>query len=418
MHSLRRVCAHPQDYWNLYITEQGEIEEATTFGSYIQWYSSFFSDAHKASLCARIAELVDDLPEMGSEEQKIIAEKIARYVQSPLSWLYQAFPVKASSSLLLKEEHPIASAVRLHKEGERYYNFPGEAIWWQFFETLRLLFPGTFSSPTEVDLKTWHRVTPKICHRSEKPRITWIGHATVLIQAKGINLLIDPSFNFVSPCFKRHTEPGIALHDLPPIDIIINSHIHTDHRESVETFAPLQPTVLCAKGAENWFEQNGFSNVKGLEWWQRVSTTKDGKTITFTALPAQHGATVAARDLNCYSWMGMMIEIDGYCIYFSGDTGFNEGYFEEIRKKCGKIDLACLPIAPAYEKDMHLDHEDALEAVKILEPTLVLPIHYGAYRTGSVKIEEELNIFLDEARKREMEEKICLLRIGETFIPY
>jgi L-ascorbate metabolism protein UlaG (beta-lactamase superfamily) len=413
MSSLRSVCAHPKEYWNLSITGDGKIEEASTLTRFLQKCTAFVSDSHRTSLRVKVAQFCERV----SDGQEIFVEKISRYARSEESWLYQALPAKPQSSVALQNEAPLTSDIRLYKEGSRYYNHPNEAIWAQFLETLRLLFLGTFSSASKEDLKTWHRTQPNICNRSVALKITWIGHATLLIQAKGMNILVDPSFQFVGPCYTRHTAPGIALHDLPPIDLIINSHIHTDHRESVEKFAMEQPAVLCAKGAESWFAQNGFSRVKGVDWWDRVSATKDGKTITLTALPAKHAATIGAMDVNCYSWMGMMLEIDEFKIYFAGDTGFDQKHFEEIRKKFDWIDLACLPIAPEKEPDMHLGVKDALDAMQILEPRMMLPIHYGAYRTGSMRLEEELNLFLEETRKRALEEKIWVLRIGESFIP-
>jgi L-ascorbate metabolism protein UlaG (beta-lactamase superfamily) len=417
--SLQNATAEPVSWWNLELSE-GEIKVASFWQSSLQWGYSFFSGQHKLDLCNRVEQILNTVPSkevIDQEEQKITMEKVARLMHSPKSWAYHVpVDIENPPQLETHAEETISSLFHPFEKEGRYYNFEGERIWHQFFTTLYLLFPGACCTPSQEDLKTWNRVDWEPCTRSQDLQVTWLGHSTLLLQVKKINILFDPSFGFVSPCFFRHTPPAIPFEKLPLIDVLGISHNHEDHlnQNYVKKLAPFKPFVFAPDRLEDWFKQNGFENVEGKKWWQRTSVGRNGENIIFTAIPAQHGSATHPLDINCSLWMGMMISVDGLHIYFAGDTGYNKAMFDEIKHHFPDIYVAFLPVAPEGEPEMHLDHNEALNAFEALNAVYMIPIHHGAYRMGVEKIEDPLRLLKEAVKIRGLERKVLFLSLGET----
>ncbi|MBS0648081.1 MAG: MBL fold metallo-hydrolase [Verrucomicrobia bacterium] len=417
LESLEAVSQEPMEWWRLELTDQQEIKVASTGKSALEWLYSFFSDRLKRDLRHRVCLILEKRSSENSEREKIAVEKVSRLIHSQHSWLYQADRTIKNPPLAQSQPaKDIASPIQPHEEKGRYYNFSGEYIWSQFFSTLYLLFPGSLAEPSEENLPTWHRVEWNPCARSYEPQITWLGHNTLLLQASNINVLFDPVFGFVPPCFYRHTAPPIPLGKLPLIDALGISHNHADHCEpkALKKFAAFQAAPFAPQGTEEWLKKQGFEAAQGKKWWQSTTIEREGKKIRLTAMPAQHGSCTTISDYHRSLWMGIMIEVSGLRIYFAGDTGFNRNHLEEIKKHFGPIDIALLPIAPEGEPEMHLDHQQALDAFERLGAAKMIPIHYGAYRSGSEKIEDPLKMFLEAAQQRGLIEKVIPLKLGET----
>jgi N-acyl-phosphatidylethanolamine-hydrolysing phospholipase D len=417
LESLEAISQEPIEWWHLELTDKQEIKVASTWKSALQWIYSFYSDRLKRDLRQRVCTILDSLPQVSSEPQKIVLEKTSRLIHSKHSWLYGADQKIANPSVAqFKPSKDMVSSIQPHQENGRYYNFPGEYIWTQFFTTLYLLFPGSFSEPSREDLKTWHRTNWKPCARSSEPQMTWMGHNTLLFQASNINLLFDPTFDFVGPCFNRYTAPPIPLRKLPLIDAVAISHNHADHCDpsTLTKLAAFQTAAFAPVGTEAWFKERRFEAVEGKKWWQSSIIERDGKKIKLTAMPAQHGSCTGVADYHRSLWMGIMIEVNGLRLYFAGDTGFNRNHIEEIKKHFGPVDVALLPIAPEGEPEMHLGHKQALDAFERLGAKKLIPIHYGAYRMGAEKIEDPLKMFMAAAEQRGLTDKILVLKLGET----
>ena len=161
--------------------------------------------------------------------------------------------------------------------------------------------------------------------------------------------------------------------------------------------------------------KNGYTQVVGSKWWQQTQVDREGRSIRLTAIPAQHGSQTSLSDLNRTLWMGILIEVNDLKIYFAGDTAYNSEMLDEIKRHFGVIDIACLPIGPENEREVHFDHAQALDALERLGAKKMIPIHHGAYRMGTEKIEDPLKIFLEAAQKRNLIDKVIDLRLGETF---
>ena len=201
------------------------------------------------------------------------------------------------------------------------------------------------------------------------PTLTWIGHATLLIQLDSVNILTDPQFSeraspvqFAGP--RRLNPPGLAFENLPPIDVVVISHDHYDHldRPTVERLAAThKPLFLVPLGLKAWFASIGIERVAELDWWdsQRVGA------VTFTLTPVQHWCSRTPFDTNRRLWGGWALAGRERRVFFGGDTGYYEG-FREIGERLGPFDVALVSIS-AYEPPaiMRMTHTTPEEALRV-----------------------------------------------------
>lgn len=225
--------------------------------------------------------------------------------------------------------------------------------------------------------------------------VTFINHATMLIQLPGLNILTDPVYServsplsFMGP--KRVKEPGLPFDVLPKIDIVTVSHNHYDHLD-IDTLKRLDdkfhPLFLVPLGDEVLLGKSGIQNIKAMDWWEEVKV-KD-TVITFT--PAQHWSGRTLWDRNECLWGGFMINNGAQKIFHAGDTGMGP-HFLEIKTRLGNPDLALLPIG-AYKprwfmKHQHMTPEEAVEAHKILAATRSIGMHFGTFQLTDEGINE------------------------------
>ena len=239
---------------------------------------------------------------------------------------------------------------------------------------------------------------------------TWIGHATVLMQVNGINLITDPVFSkrvspvsFAGPA--RKVPLPMTVPDLPHIDVVLISHNHYDHldRDSVQQLN-LQPggppLFLVPLGIKAWMADAGIDNVRELDWWQQTSVP--GLTLDF--VPAQHWSSRTITDRYQTLWGGWMVRTapsagsakliataatvsddsqkKPFSFFFAGDTGYSND-FTDIQHRFDSVDLALLPIgAYAPRWFMRNQHIDPAEAVKIhqdLHARQSIAIHWGTF---------------------------------------
>lgn len=214
-------------------------------------------------------------------------------------------------------------------------------------------------------------------------RATWINHASVLLQTRLGNLLIDPVFSErVSPVSwagpKRVHPPGIALEELPPITAILLSHDHYDHcdKATLKRLALKFPDakVITPLGNGALAENCGFpsSRIFQLDWWQAHELTLG---LHVRATPARHWSNRVSGSRNRRLWSGFFIHASGRTAYFSGDTAWDDEMFGDIYHECGAPDLGLIPIG-AYEPRwfMESQHCNPAEAVRIHQTV-------GAYRS-------------------------------------
>ena len=414
-------CESP---WDLVIEDE-EMATASYLKSWEQYIRAFFSSAHEASLKERLITLLED------EEDQILLEKIGAIARrNQRSWFYGIEALGPAELLCVHQGiQDFPGQITPVIEGGRYRNYPGEDLFWQFWETQRLLFVGARDAVTHLeDLEEAFTVYPEIIPRylGADPFITWIGHATLLIQVGGVNILTDPSFGFVFPCFMRHILPAVSREELPFIDLILCSHNHGDHANQLDYFSRFQTEVFSGAQTQAWLEGMGFQRIHENAWWQSTLVYKEGQEIKITAVPAQHGSQLGLFDANKMLWCGFVIEVGDKILYFAGDTalgvemvdqeGIPHPLFEQIKAQFGTIDVAFLPIAPEGEPNVHIDHKEALLAFQALGAKEIVPIHWGAYRTGKEKIEEPIQLFMEEAERLGLQDQVRMLKVGESFI--
>jgi L-ascorbate metabolism protein UlaG (beta-lactamase superfamily) len=226
--------------------------------------------------------------------------------------------------------------------------------------------------------------------------VTYIGHATVLLQFLGSNVLTDPNFseragpfNWLGP--RRVRNPGVAFENLPPIDIVLLSHNHYDHMD-LPSLRRLRerwnPPIVTGLGNGAYLARKGISGSIELDWWQQCEP-RPGLRITY--VPAQHWSSRGLFDRRRMLWGGHMVGSEAGRVYFAGDTGY-PGHFGEIRKRFGPPDVALLPIG-AYEPRwfmaaQHINPEEAVRAHRELEARFSVAIHFGTFRLSEEAIDE------------------------------
>jgi N-acyl-phosphatidylethanolamine-hydrolysing phospholipase D len=229
--------------------------------------------------------------------------------------------------------------------------------------------------------------------------VTWIGHATALLQIGGQNVLTDPMFGeraspvaFAGP--RRWVAPGVGLDALPPIDLVLLSHNHYDHldRLSVRRLSrrfPAAPWVVPA-GLGRMIRRTGGPDVHELGWWDRVTPG----AVAVTATPAQHFSSRNHFDRNRSHWCGFAIAAGSHRVYFAGDTGYHPE-FGRIGERLGPFDLVLMPIG-AYEprwfmRPVHVNPEEAVQAFLDLggrDRGVMMGIHWGTFKLTDEPMDE------------------------------
>ena len=267
-----------------------------------------------------------------------------------------------------------------HFDGKRFFN-PNGANGRGFRDVPRMLTVARSRWPRDVPI-TPRRPPP--LERADDIIVTFVGHATFLIQTGAGNLLTDPFFSrraspvpFAGP--RRSRAPGVRIEDLPPIATILLSHNHYDHcdlaalRALARRFDPLLVTPL---GNARFGRAAGMRRVEELDWWQQLDTG----AMRVVATPAQHFSARHPFDRNEALWAGFRIEVAGRRLYFAGDSGYGP-HFKEIGARLGPPDLALLPIG-AYEprwfmKDIHMNPEEAVAAHLDVGSRLSVAMHHA-----------------------------------------
>ena len=256
-----------------------------------------------------------------------------------------------------------------------------------------------------------------------RPTLTWIGHATFLVQLGGLNILTDPHFTarasplqFAGP--KRLVPPGLALRDLPALDVILISHNHYDHLDdgSVRWLAKHHPKAVFVVplGLRRWLQRRHVGNAVELDWWQR----HDGHGFSVTGVPAQHFSGRWHNDRNRTLWCGFVLEAANKKVFFAGDTGYSKD-FADIGERLGAMDLALLPIG-AYEprwfmKSMHVNPEEAVRIHKDVSSRQSVAMHWGTFRLTEEPMDDPPKALAEALRAaRVAPDRFWVLQHGET----
>ena len=247
--------------------------------------------------------------------------------------------------------------------------------------------------------------------------ITFINHATVLIQLNGTTILTDPVFSFsVSYFLPRFKKPGIALKDLPPVDIILISHNHYDHLNlrSLRRLARRSSSrVVLTRGNASYARRAGFTDITELDWWEEAQLEE----IVVTCVPAKHFSGRKPWDRNKSVYGGYVIQSDDKSVYFAGDTAYH-GFLGELGEKFS-LDVALLPIG-AYKphnwfKNIHLNPKSAVQAFLDCKANHLIPIHWGTFKISDEPMAEPPRLLREEALRAGIADRVHILDNGGRF---
>ncbi|MFN3388694.1 MAG: MBL fold metallo-hydrolase [Allosphingosinicella sp.] len=229
----------------------------------------------------------------------------------------------------------------------------------------------------------------------EEMLVTWIGHATVLVQTAGLNILTDPMWSDTASPFppigpERVRAPGVRFEDLPKIDLVLVSHNHYDHMD-LPTLKRLwqrdRPAIVTSLGNDTILEGAGIE-ATALDWGGRRRVGAAEVRVDRN----HHWSSRWGRDRNRALWSAFTVTLPGGNIFFAGDTGWGDGSWVEEAAARGPYRLALIPIG-AYEprdfmKTNHVNPEEAVAMFERLNPTAALGIHWGTFQLTFEPIDE------------------------------
>ncbi|WP_247548462.1 MBL fold metallo-hydrolase [Ralstonia pseudosolanacearum] len=335
------------------------------------------------------------------------------------------------------------SPAKKHHRAEGFQNNYTEATDKSFMEFLRWQFarkraglpkpPQELTPVTAPDLKFVHANHGK----SQQPAITWIGHATMLIQMGGLNILTDPVLSeraspaqFLGP--KRYQPPGIALKDLPHIDLVLISHNHYDHLDvnSVKTLnaqADGPPLFLVPLGLKKWMADEGITNVQQMDWWdvEPIKSVEGELEAYFT--PVQHWSARGLGDRRATLWGGYALLAPDFHLYFSGDTGYSADFVDTQKHFAtrqtvelgGGFDLALIAVG-AYEprwfmKDQHVNPAEAVQIHLDLKAKRSVGIHWGTFDLTDESLDQPpKDLAMARTAKGLEQDAFDVMAIGQT----
>lgn len=232
------------------------------------------------------------------------------------------------------------------------------------------------------------------------PTVTWIGHATALVQANGLNVLVDPIFSErASPVQifgpKRAQAPGVAMADLPHIDAVLISHNHYDHLDRISVARLDEKAKAAGKatlfivplGLKVWFNNIGIDSVVELDWWEQHKI----QGVEFHLTPVQHWSARSINDRSNTLWGGWAVLGADFHWYYAGDTGYSRDFADTAKHYAsrqtealgGGFDLALVPVG-AYEPRwfMSQQHVNPMESVRIHQDVGAkrsIGVHWGTF---------------------------------------
>ena len=312
-----------------------------------------------------------------------------------------------------------------HFDGIEFFNPEGEepkglldVVKWQL-NGQRKKWPASYPSPFDD-------TPPERVHGNEL-RVSFVGHATILVQTQSINFLTDPvwskrasPFQWAGPA--RVNDPGIKFENLPPIDFILLSHNHYDHLDLAtlqKLHAKFEPLIITPLGNDTILKDH-FSefNITVGDWGDSVAVSN---SVNVTFEPAHHWSARGVADRRNALWAAFVIHTPDGLIYHIGDTGFHNGInYRAAQEKYGEFRLAILPFG-AYEpryfmRGQHQNPDEAVRGHLLCKTHFTLGHHWGTFQLTDESIEDQIE-HLDEALLKHgvSKEEFRALQPGEVW---
>jgi L-ascorbate metabolism protein UlaG (beta-lactamase superfamily) len=312
-----------------------------------------------------------------------------------------------------------------HFDGEKFFN-PGKPMNKGLGTFLKWKFTAEKEDwPEFSDLNSYDQPPDRVT--GDQLRVSFVGHATVLLQTQGLNILTDPIWSERASPVKwagprRVHPPGIAMKDLPPIDLILVSHNHYDHLD-LPTLEQLwlryRPRILVPLGNDTIISAyNSAIESEAYDWGDEVQIST---AVSVYLEPMHHWSARGIFDRNRSLWAAFTITTPGGNIYFAGDSGYGEGdYFRAARDKFQSFRLAILPIG-SYDPRWfmaygHMNPKECIAAFEDLGKPMVLPTHHKMFQLADTGYDQPLSMLLEAmAVSGEADGKIVPLMAGESW---
>jgi len=241
--------------------------------------------------------------------------------------------------------------------------------------------------------------------------ITWIGHASFLIQFTNLNVLIDPNFANWLFLIKRIRRSGLKIEHLPPIDLVLLTHAHFDHFHKPTIRRLPHPKIgVMPWGMGDLAHDLGFERIIELDWWESFRHKDWQVTLT----PSKHWGARTLRDHH-RGYGGFILEHQGRRVYHAGDSAYFEG-FRTIGEQFSP-EIALLPIGayhPESFRHVHMGPDDAIKVFRDLRSKWLVPMHYGTFKLSFEEMDEPPRWLSQLADKEGL---ACNLRILEEGVP-
>lgn len=326
----------------------------------------------------------------------------------------------ASNGLNSDKPHHLKHGFRnIHDyQGPNFFNF----LTWQWNRLWKDI-PG----PEAYDFPLAENDSDFLRTNRKETTLTWIGHATVLLQLEGKNILTDPHFSrraspvqWAGP--QRVVPPGLSLADLPIIDMVIITHDHYDSLDKQTVLRLRQREAgdrtifFVPLGLKSWFQDLGIDQVVEMDWWDQYEQAD----LTFIAVPVQHWSKRGLFSRNETLWVGWVVQSASFNFLLVGDSGYTP-HFQEIGDRLGPFDLAAIPIG-AYEprwfmRPHHITPEEAIQVHRDVRSKKSVAIHWGTFILTDEPLDEPPER-LAEARQQAgiSPDEFMTLQHGETII--
>lgn len=327
--------------------------------------------------------------------------------------------IKASFLLIVvsgcvSQDYPLSD----HYDGKTFYSNPRiESLsWTQIAGHILWGRNGEWPDSTVDSTGFWSEAEPQsIC-------VTWIGHATALIQMGDFVILTDPVWSDrVGPVSwfgpKRLRAPGISLKEIPRVDLVMISHDHYDHLD-LPTLKAIADRFHLQFVVPLGVEQN-LSSIEGvsvtaLDWWESHLVKGSFKV---NLVPAQHNSGRWLFDQNKTLWGGFVVQGPQGQVFYAGDTAWGD-HFLKINERLGPMQVALLPIG-AYEPQekmsrFHMNPFEAVRVAEILKSELVVPVHYDTFQLTAENYEQPLRDLAAALKeKQDLQNKFVVLKPSE-----
>lgn len=239
--------------------------------------------------------------------------------------------------------------------------------------------------------------------------VTWIGHASFLVQFSDLNVLIDPNFANWLFLLKRIKRAGLKISDLPPIDLVLLTHAHFDHFHKPSLRRLPSPKVgVMPWGVGDLARGLGFGRIVELRWWETFAS--GGWTVTL--VPSKHWGARTLHDEH-RGYGGFVLSHQGRSVFHAGDSAYAE-CFKEIGHRCAP-EIALLPIGAYYPdsfRHVHMGPDEAIKAFADLRAQWLVPMHYGSFKLSFEDMDEPPRWMSELAGQNGISHRLSILEEG------